>query len=679
VIDKATPTASITNSPVTYTGSVQTATVACSGGGTATLASGGTGTDAGSYPATVDCAASTNYNAATGLAAGNFVIDQATPTASITNSPVIYNGSAQTATVACLGGGTATLASGGTGTDVGSYPATVDCAASTNYGAANGLAAGSFVIDPANQTITFGTLADKFVGDADFAVNATASSGLAVSFSSTTTGVCTVTVDGTVTHIVSAGICTIQAGQAGNTNYNAAAPVDQSFTVHPAGSIIVTISGVTADNKVYDGTPTATLNTGSAALVGVASGDDVQLDSTSAAGTFANKNIGTGKTVTTSGFALSGANAGKYSLTQPTATADITSKDLTVSAAGVNKVYDGTSAATVTLSSNAFVGDIVTLGSTSAVFADAIVGNGKAVTVSGISISGADAGNYNLLNTTANTTANITLAPLTVTADNHSKSVGQPDPAFTFSYSGFVNGETSVVINTLPTCGVSGPHTGAGAYPIVCSGGSDDNYGFSYVNGTLTINAVATQTFEDVPPTHPFWRFIEGFYAAGITSGCSTSPLRYCPDQPVTRGQMAVFIEKALGNTAPAPSPSDMFTDVSAGNPFKPFIEQFYNSGITSGCSTSPLKYCPDQPVTRGQMAVFLEKALGNNAPAPSPSGMFTDVSAGDPFKPFIEQFYNDGITSGCSTSPLQYCPTQAVTRGQMAVFISKAFGIPLP
>ena len=128
LIGPATPTASITNSPVTYNGSPQTATVACLGGGTATLASGGSGTNAGSYPATVDCAASTNYTAAFGLAAGNFVINPATPTASITNSPVTYNGSLQTATVACLGGGAATLASGGTGTDAGSYPATVDCA-----------------------------------------------------------------------------------------------------------------------------------------------------------------------------------------------------------------------------------------------------------------------------------------------------------------------------------------------------------------------------------------------------------------------------------------------------------------------------------------------------------------------------------------------------------------------
>src|SRR6185369_9524126 len=118
---------------------------------------GGTGTNAGSYPATVNCAASTNYSVAAGLTPTNgaFVINPATPTASITNTPVTYSGSAQTATVACLGGGTATLASGGTGTNAGSYPATINCAASANYSTAAGLTPtnGAFVINKANQTI----------------------------------------------------------------------------------------------------------------------------------------------------------------------------------------------------------------------------------------------------------------------------------------------------------------------------------------------------------------------------------------------------------------------------------------------------------------------------------------------------------------------------------------------
>ena len=165
VIDPAPQTASITNSPVTFNGSPQTAVVACSGGGAATLVSGGTGTNVGSYPATVDCAANGNYAATAGLNAGSFVIDPAPQTASITNSPVTFNGSPQTAVVACSGGGAATLVSGGTGTNVGSYPATVDCAANGNYAATAGLNAGSFVINKATPTATLAVTNSPVVYD----------------------------------------------------------------------------------------------------------------------------------------------------------------------------------------------------------------------------------------------------------------------------------------------------------------------------------------------------------------------------------------------------------------------------------------------------------------------------------------------------------------------------------
>jgi hypothetical protein len=194
----------------------------------------------------------------------------------------------------------------------------------------------------------------------------------------------------------------------------------------------------------------------------------------------------------------------------------------------------------------------------------------------------------------------------------------------------------------------------------------------------LIDDIVFYDVFLDVPMSDPFAPFIKAFYDAGITSGCTTNPSQFCPGGTVTRGQMAVFIERALGNFSPSPSPSGMFADLSPSDPFTPFIEEFYNAGITSGCTTSPLRYCPDTPVTRGQMAVFIERALGNFSP-PAPAGIFTDVPPSHPFAAFIEEFYNAGITSGCTTSPLRYCPDTPVTRGQMAVFIVRAFGLPMP
>ncbi|MCX5991740.1 MAG: YDG domain-containing protein [Chloroflexi bacterium] len=184
--------------------------------------------------------------------------------------------------------------------------------------------------------------------------------------------------------------------------------------VDSSGSLlnILTVSGITASNKTYDGGVAATLDTGSASLVGVLSGDSVSLGGT-ASGAFADKNVGPGKTVTISGLTLSGADAYKYALTQPTTTADITAKNLTVSGiTASNKTYDGTTSATLNTASASLVwvvsGDSVSLGGTATgAFADKNVDTGKTVTVSGLSLAGADAANYSL--TQATTTADITV------------------------------------------------------------------------------------------------------------------------------------------------------------------------------------------------------------------------------------------------------------------------------
>src|SRR5207245_80739 len=159
--------------------------------------------------------------------------------------------------------------------------------------------------------------------------------------------------------------------------------------------------------------PAGLLATG--ALAGKQVGDSVSLAGGSIA--FASKDVGTGKTVAFSGFSLTGDDAGNYSLANTTAstTADITPKALTVSATGVNKVYDGTTAATVNLADDRVVGDLLTDASSAASFADKNVGTAKTVSVTGIAISGADAANYTA-NETASTTADITPKALTVSA-----------------------------------------------------------------------------------------------------------------------------------------------------------------------------------------------------------------------------------------------------------------------
>jgi hypothetical protein len=185
----------------------------------------------------------------------------------------------------------------------------------------------------------------------------------------------------------------------------------------------VTISGVTAADKVYDGTLTATLNAANATLQGVVPVDAslVTLQSGAKAGSFSDKNVGVGKAVTASGFALSGASAGNYTLTQPTGlTASITAKPLTVSGISASdKIYDGTTTATINTATAAPVGVIsgetITLITTAATgtFSDKNVGTGKTVTIAALTLaSTAGSTNYSLTQPTA--TASITAKTLTV-------------------------------------------------------------------------------------------------------------------------------------------------------------------------------------------------------------------------------------------------------------------------
>ncbi|WP_199181301.1 YDG domain-containing protein, partial [Chromobacterium alticapitis] len=170
-------------------------------------------------------------------------------------------------------------------------------------------------------------------------------------------------------------------------------------------------------NKVYDGSTAASAKLVSA---GIVSGDDVSL---SGAAVFADKNAGSGKMVTVSGIASNGADAGNYALASNTASAqaDISAKQITVSASGMNKVYDGSTAASAKLASAGIVsGDDVSL-SGAAAFADKSAGSGKTVSVTGIRSSGSDAGNYALASNTASAQADISAKQITISASGINK------------------------------------------------------------------------------------------------------------------------------------------------------------------------------------------------------------------------------------------------------------------
>src|SRR4029077_2366970 len=212
---------------------------------------------------------------------------------------------------------------------------------------------------------------------------------------------------GTAKHVSIAGIA-VSSTDAGNYSFNTTASTTAAVT--PRALIV----NATGQNKVYDANTSATVVLADDHLAG----DVLALAYTSAS--FANKAVGTAKPVSVSGISIGGTDAGNYAPnTTASATADITPASLAVTATGINRVYDATMAATVTLAATPLASDVVTLSYTGASFVDKNVGTAKPVSVAGITLGGTDGGNYTP-NTSASTTANITALGITgsITASN---------------------------------------------------------------------------------------------------------------------------------------------------------------------------------------------------------------------------------------------------------------------
>jgi len=508
-----------------------------------------------------------------------------------------------TGATACTASVATAHVNGGTHTLTGSYPGdgVVHAASSGSQG---------LTVLKASQVISFGPLGNRTYGDAPVAVSAVGgASGNPVTFSASPAGVCTSGgTNGSLITLTTVGVCTVTASQPGNSDYNDAVPVSQTFTVNKA----TLTPHVTASNKVYDAATTATLSSqtlsgtiGSDSVsltVGAANFDskqvgtgktvtatglglsgaaaaEYQLSSTSASTTaditalviagsfiavnkvydattastmtsrslvgvlgtdsvsltggtavFADKNVGTGKTVTATGLSLTGADASNYALasTTLTTTADITPRTLTVSATGMNKVYDATTTATVTLSANAITGDMLTVAYASANFSDKNVGTAKLLTATGLTITGTDAGNYQLLSTTVSTTADITARPISVAADAQSKVYGDADPSLTYKVT---NGNlVGSDLFTGALSRVSGESVGTYAIQqgTLTAG---NNYNLTYVGANLTVTprpasvspAAASKTYGTTDPT--LTGTLAGFLAADqITATYTRTP-----------------------------------------------------------------------------------------------------------------------------------------------------------
>ena len=290
----------------------------------------------------------------------------------------------------------------------------------------------------------------------------------------------------------------------------------------------LTITGIYGLNKVYNGT-TAANAYGFSTLTGVLPGDDVTIVS-SPVFTFVTSNVGTGITITTTGYSITGIDAGKYTLTQPTLSANISPAPLTVIAtSGISKVYGATDPA-LTYTFTGFVN-----------------GNTEGVLDTGVSISrvsGENAGMYTVIPSGAadsnysisfvTTTFSITRAPLTVTATSGiSKVYGAIDPALTYTFTGLVSGNEEGDLDTgVSISRVSGENVGM--YTVTPSGAADSNYSISFVTTTfsitrapLTVTATSgiSKVYGAIDPalTYTITGFVSGNEEGDLDTGVSIS------------------------------------------------------------------------------------------------------------------------------------------------------------
>ena len=180
----------------------------------------------------------------------------------------------------------------------------------------------------------------------------------------------------------------------------------------------------------------------------------------------------------------------------------------------------------------------------------------------------------------------------------------------------------------------------------------------------------AAERFSDLDEAGTHRASVEILAERGVFEGTECSPGRFCPDLPIQRWVMAVWLVRILEGTDPASTDPPRFADVDEGAWWAVHVERLADLGITRGCAVEPARFCPDSPVTRAQMATFLARAL--RLPAGPPTG-FADVGEGSVHRPAIAALAAAGITAGCAAEPARYCPGRATTRAQMATFLTRA------
>ncbi len=193
-------------------------------------------------------------------------------------------------------------------------------------------------------------------------------------------------------------------------------------------------------------------------------------------------------------------------------------------------------------------------------------------------------------------------------------------------------------------------------------------------------------TFADVPFDHPLYQYIQILYEGGYTGGCSTDPLMFCPDTILDRAQAAVFMMRGQMGTGytPPPAPWDTFADDWTGFEWaEPWAEGMWQEGLTAGCQTSPLMYCPSTQLSRLEASIFgLRMKYGASyVPPPATGTLLADLPDASYWGAgWAEQAYLDGLLPACGTDSVSgkplFCPSELVTRAWGAYLIVQAKGL---
>jgi hypothetical protein len=357
---------------------------------------------------------------------------------------------------------------------------------------------------------------------------------------------------------------TVTASGLGLAGADASNYVLGSSTAQTTASITareLTLGGVSAQDKVYDGSTVATL-TGTPQLQGVVSGDAVSADLSGVSGAFADRRVGTGKAVSFSGLSLSGADAGNYALSGTlSSTASITARELgVVDLKAADRVYDGSTVATLTGGglSGTVSGDAVTLalGSAQASFADRRAGAGKTVTASGLGLAGADASNYVLGSSTAQTTASITARELTLGGVSAQDKVYDGSTVATLTGTPQLQGAVSGDAVSADLSGVSGAfadrRVGTGKAVsfsgLSLSGADAGNYALS---GTLSSTASITARQVTITGLSAVDRVYDGGSRATLAGGVLQGTIAGDAVSIDTGASDARFADKSVGANKP--------------------------------------------------------------------------------------------------------------------------------